>query len=181
MYSLPDILQSRLRTPKQRTEWENGLRCEHTETMNRWKWKTDFAVSTPKQRTKWENGLRRVSTKRQRNCLTVELCSSLPRFTKRHLSTDWTRHEPPWLICVHPKTKNKQTSLWCKIREESVVFFFFSTSCMSPTSFVRWYPTPSPSIRSHQVFWSTRLLLSSNVTLKQSTLLSPTLFFHSIF
>ena len=38
----------------------------------------------------------------------------------------------------------------------------------------------SSSIRSPQVFGSTRLFLSSIITLEQSTLLSATLFFHSI-
>ena len=35
------------------------------------------------------------------------------------------------------------------------------------------------SICSPQVFWSTGLLLSNTITLEQSALLSPTLFFHS--
>ena len=49
---------------------------------------------------------------------------------------------------------------------------------VSPTPFVCWSSTTSSSIRSPQVFWSTCLFLSSTITLEQSALLSPPLFFH---
>ena len=52
------------------------------------------------------------------------------------------------------------------------------TSCVC--DFVCRCLTPLSSIHSPQVFCSMRLLLSSTITLEQSALLSPTLFFHNI-
>ena len=56
---------------------------------------------------------------------------------------------------------------------------FIKLSAM-PTLLVYWCWIPSSSICSSQVFWSTCLLQSSTITLKQPTILSPTLFFHSV-